>query len=107
MSKILDLTVFQEETLDITMPDGKLLHIIKPTQKMVIEMLKLKGIKADDDAEKIVKAFNSMVWCVLNSNDCGAKYDMAYVEQMPLKMKTAVINAYGEFIAGIQSNPNS
>lgn len=106
MSKILDLTVFQEETLDITMPDGKLLHIIKPSQKMVIEMLKLKGIKADDDAEKIVKAFNSMVWCVLNSNDCGAKYDMAYVEQMPLKMKTAVINAYGEFIAGIQANPN-
>ena len=46
MSNILDLSVFKEETLDITMPDGKVIHITKPTQQMVIRMLGFRVLNA-------------------------------------------------------------
>ena len=34
MANILDLGVFKKQTLPIRMPDGKLVHIKKPTQAM-------------------------------------------------------------------------
>ena len=37
---ILDLGVFVDETLDIKMADGMILHIPKASQGMVIEILK-------------------------------------------------------------------
>lgn len=106
MSNILDLSVFKEETLDITMPDGKAIHITKPTQQMVIRMLHLRDFDASSAPEKIVAAINTMVLQILNSNDGGVVYELAYVEDMSIKMKSAVITAYSEFITGLQSNPN-
>ena len=93
-------------TLDITMPDGKVIHITKPTQQMVIRMLHLRDIDESSAPEKIVAAINTMVLQILNSNDGGAVYELAYVEDMSIKMKSAVITAYSEFITGLQSNPN-
>ena len=36
MSRVLDLSVYRQETLDITMPDGAIVHIRKPTQAMLM-----------------------------------------------------------------------
>ena len=44
MNKVLDLSAFKVETLDITMLDGTTLNINKPTQRIYIEILKLQNI---------------------------------------------------------------
>lgn len=106
MSKILDLSVYKEDTLDITMPDSTVIHITKPTQSMVIKVLQMRSINENTEPEKIVSTFNALVLAILNSNDAGISYNKQMVEQMPMKMKTAIINAYSDFITDLQSDPN-
>lgn len=106
MGKILDLTVFVEETLDIKMPDGATLHIPKPSQAMVIKTLRLNKILAGKEPEEQLEALNGMVMDVLNSNNGGKRYELAYVADMSLGMKSAIINAYSAFIGELQSDPN-
>lgn len=106
MSKVLDLSVFKEETLDITMPDKKVIHIIKPTQRMAIQMMRFKNINENAEPEQIINTFNSMVLAILNSNDAGIVYTNQLVDEMPMRMKTAIIVTYGEFVNELQSDPN-
>jgi hypothetical protein len=42
MSKVLDLTAFVEETLDVKMPNGEVINLKKPTERMVIAMINLR-----------------------------------------------------------------
>lgn len=106
MGKIIDLSVFQEETLDIKLLDGSMVRITKPSQRMVIEMLKFKELGEDTPAEVLIQSVNKIVANILNSNDAKKFFDIKFVEDMNLKMKLAIIKAYGEFITGVQSNPN-
>lgn len=105
MSRILDLTVFDDETLDITMPDKSVLHIVKPTQRMVITMLRMKDVQRKAPGE-IMKAFNELSYAILNNNDEGRRIEYGFVEDMPMRMKTAIITAYSNFITSLQSDPN-
>ncbi len=106
MSNVLDLSVFKEETLDITMPEGNVLHIMKPTQAMVIKMLQLRAINDKTAPEVIVKEFNALALAILNSNDAAKVYTNEQIENMSMGMKSAIIEAYGKFITGLQNNPN-
>lgn len=108
MSKVLDLSAFVEETLDIKMPDGSVLNIPKPTQRMVIAVLALRE-KAENKqgSEGLVDAMNGLVLNILNSNSNGTKFVKADVDGMPLNMKSAILRAYTEYITGVQSDPNS
>ncbi|MEG2858066.1 MAG: hypothetical protein RR994_05555 [Clostridia bacterium] len=105
MSRILDLTVFDAETLDITMPDKSVLHIVKPTQRMVINMLRMKDVQKKEPDE-IMKSFNELSCAILNNNDNGQRIEFSFVENMPMRMKTAIITAYSNFITSLQSDPN-
>ncbi len=107
MGKILDLSIFKEDTLDIRLLDGTLLHISKPTQRMVIEMLKLKNISDDTTAEQLAATMDTLVLGILNSNRDGRNYNLRFVMDMQLRLKHAIINAYAEYITGVQANPNS
>ena len=53
MAKILDLSVYNDETLDITMLDGSVLHIKKPTQALVIRMVELSQLQ-ENQPEKVL-----------------------------------------------------
>lgn len=108
MSKVLDLSAFVEDSLEIKMPDGTVLNIAKPTQKMVIMLIALRD-KAENTSNypEMLKAMNKVVTCILNNNDAGKLFTEADVDTMNIKMKTAIIQAYSEYIAGIQSDPNS
>lgn len=103
--KILDLSIFEEETLDITLMDNRVIHIVKPTEAMVIKVLQMRNISEKSSPEAIIKAFNSLTMAILNSNDAGIVFDTKYVEELSMKMKSAIINAYSDFITGLQSNP--
>lgn len=107
MNNIVDLSVFENQTLDIKMPDGKILKITKPVQRMVIEILKFKNLNEDTPPRKIIEATNRMVWNILNSNDESLHITQADVaEGLNTQSKLAIIQAYSTFITGIQSDPN-
>ena len=105
--KMLDLSVFENETFDITLPDRKMIRIIKPTQRLVIELLKLKEIDNNASAKKVVAALNKITLDILNTNDEGIQYTSDYIEKnLNTQMKTALISAYSNFVTGITNQKN-
>lgn len=107
MAKMLDLSVFQEKTLDIKMLDGSLTKIKKPTQALVIEVMKLRNLNDNDDAANIVDAVSTLVYKILNSNTEEKKFAKDWIERnLDFNMCMAIVQAYGEFISEVQSDPN-
>ena len=107
MSRVLDLSVYRQETLDITMPDGALLHIRKPTQAMLIKMLSMRDVDENAPSERIAGAIDGFVLAVLNSNIDGRTFAQKDADALTLEMKTAVIDAYSAFSYELQANPTS
>ncbi len=102
---ILDLTVFKKETLDIKMMDGQVLHIRKPSQNMVIEIIKFRDINMNAGAEKIVAASDSLVLMILNDNTDGVTMDAKSVAALDYEIKVAILEGYAAFVNKVQSNP--
>lgn len=104
MSKALDLSLFMKQTLDITMPNGEILHIKKPSQKMVVKLMAFQDIEPD----KAWTAMDDLCLCILNENKEGKQFTTEELdEDFDWVMKSAVVQAYSEFIQELQSNPNS
>ncbi len=103
MSKALDLSLFVKQTLDITMLDGTILHIKKPTQGNVIKLLAFKETNEDNALE----AMEELTYIILNSNMENKEYSKEWIaENLDWTMKAAIIRAYSEFINELQTNPN-
>ena len=102
---ILDLTVFKRETLDITMMDGQKIHVKKPSQNMVIEIIKFRDINAKTAPEKAVAAVDDFVTMVLNDNTDGIKFARESVAKIDLDIKLEIIKAYTSFMVKVQSDP--
>ena len=107
MSRVLDLSVYKQETLDITMPDGALLHVRKPTQAMLIKMLNMRDVDEKASSERIAGVIDDFVLSVLNSNTDGRTFVQKDMDVLTLEMKTAIIDAYSAFAYDLQSNPTS
>ena len=107
MSRVLDLSVYRQETLDITMPDGAIVHIRKPTQAMLIKMLNMRGVDENAPSERIAGVIDAFVLGVLNSNTDGRTFAQKDMGSLTLEMKTAIIDAYSAFAYELQSNPTS
>lgn len=107
MGKVLDLSVFREPTLDILMADGAKLRIPKPTQAMVIEIVKLRDLSEDTPVDAVFDALDALVWRILNSNLDGIRFARADIAALTPDAKTAIVNAYSEFAAELQANPTS
>lgn len=105
MGKILDLSVFQQETLDIRTAEGQLLHIEKPTQAAVIELMKFQSIDNDTPAEEIVAALNRMTELILNNNREGVRFDAASISALSTDAKTAILTEFSKFATRLQSDP--
>lgn len=102
---ILDLKAFVDETLDISLADGKILHVPKPSQKMVLKILALHTIDADTPEEKAQEALNTLVHDILNSNIDGVSISLESVQALGENSKIAITNAYSEFMKKLQANP--
>lgn len=104
MSKALDLSLFVNQTLDITLPNGDVIKVKKPTEKGVMKLMALQGV----DEANAFEAMNELVLFILNSNKEGKEFNDEWMDNnLDWSMKTAVIQAYGEFINELQANPNS
>lgn len=107
MRNIVDLSVFQKQTLALRLPNGETIQISKPTQRMVIELLKFKSIDENSNPQDIVEAMDNMVLAILNNNEKMVSYTQEQADEMlNVAMKMVIIQHYAEFVQGIQQNPN-
>ena len=109
MARILDLSVFGKQTLEIMLPDGKtVLHLRKPTQQMAIAMIDFQNLPEDAAAEEIMRRINVTSAQILRTNDVDMIITDQYVsDELNTAMKVAICQAYAAWISEVQSDPNS
>lgn len=107
MKKVLDLTVFEETTMELRIDAETTLFLKKPSQRMVIELLKFRSIDENSEAESIVKAIDDLCLLILNANDAHVLFTKQKMDAMlDTQQKLLILNAYSEFITEVQSDPN-
>lgn len=108
MARILDLSVFGKQTLEIKLPDGKtVLHLRKPSQKMAIVMIDFQSLPEDVGAEEIMRRINTTAALILRTNDVDMIITDQYVtDELNTAMKVAICQAYAAWISEVQSDPN-
>ncbi|KHD34421.1 hypothetical protein NL50_17235 [Clostridium acetobutylicum] len=117
MSEILDLSIYEEDTLDIKTPKGNVLHVKKPTEELAIKFIgyqtKAAGMSEDDikDEETITKLMNmlkNLVKSILNNNKDNIEITDEWLKENDINyaMEIAILNAFTKFMSEITSNPN-
>ena len=107
MGVILDLSVFKDETADIRMADGTVLHLKKPTERMVIHMLQMKDLDENKPPLEILAQLNRISWEMLNNNADGVEFSVAAVSEMATEVKSNILMAYSDWATQLQANPIS
>lgn len=102
---ILDLSVYNDETADIRLKDGAVIHLRKPTEALVIELLQLRNIDAGSMSVELLDALNRVCGAILNNNADGVRFERDAVAALQLDMKTSIVQAYTDFATRLQSNP--
>ena len=105
MSKILDLSVYQEETFDITFPDKSIVRVRKPTQAVVIEMMRLSH-QNQEYQEEMIDAMIDLCAVILNNNIDGKKFSKDGIgTTLDFIMVAAIVKGYTDWTKELQSNP--
>lgn len=107
MGKILDLSVFDEETLDLRTAEGKVIHLKKPTQGIAIAMLQLRHLSESTAPEAALAIQNSVVLKIMNNNADGIAFTPESIAAMTLATKNGIVSGYADFAAELQANPIS
>jgi len=109
MAKMLDLSVFMEQTFDIKCSEDDILHVKKPTEVIAIKIMDHVERKNDNMTSlDILEITKDMTLTILNNNNDGKKYnDKFVVDKLPLNFRLAIIKGYSEFMTELEQNPNS
>ena len=107
MGKILDLAAFSEETLDIRMDDGRVIHLRKPTQALAIAMLQLRHLNDDTPPEAALAMQNNVVQKIMNHNADGIVFSMESIATLTLPVKNAIVSGYAGFAQELVENPTT
>ena len=107
MGKILDLSAFEEETLDVKLAEDKVIHLRKPTQGLVIAMLRLRNMDENTPDEVALATMNTIATKILNNNNDGIVFAPESVAALSIKTKHMLLTGYSEFAAEIQANPTT
>ena len=105
MGKILDLSVFDEETLDVRTTEGRTIHLKKPTQALAIAMLQLRGLSDKTAPEAALAIQNSVVLKIMNNNADGIIFTPESIAALTLPVKNAIVKEYADFASELQANP--
>ena len=108
MAKYLDLTVFQEETFEVRLNKDEVLHIKKPSQRLVIDLMNYeKEFNNKKDPKKVVSSFVSLIVKILNNNTEGKVFNNEFVEnQFSFEIGVLCIKSYVDFVSEVNSDPN-
>jgi hypothetical protein len=114
---ILDLSIYEENTLDIKTPKGDIIHVKKPTEELAIKLISYQSKTAemnenDIKNEKVILEIMSMlkdlVKAILSNNKDNIKITDEWLKEEGINyaMEIAILNAFTEFMSEITSNPN-
>lgn len=104
---ILDLAAYQEETADIRMADGTVVHLRKPSERLVLELLRLKDVDPNGDPQQILDTLNRVTTAILNNNANGLAFPASEVEKLFYDQKMAIVSAYTDFATTLQARPTA
>lgn len=104
-NKVLDLSVYQQNTLDITMPDGSIIKVKKPTQKIVIQMVSVGQVNQENQAA-VLEALCDVCAAILSNNTTGKAFTTDWVaDNLDMIMIHAIVKAYADYTQELQNNP--
>lgn len=116
---VLDINVYTNKNLEIRLPDnaakafnldGDIIYIVKPTQRMVIEVLKYQQALTTKNAELILKTAVELTTEIFKTVRGGYKSERRvkeFVNELPYQALTAIIGEYIAFMNEVKSDPNS
>lgn len=107
MAKMLDLSVFTEQTFDIKFAEDDILHVKKPTEAIAIKIMDHVNKKDDNiTGLEVLEITKDMTLIILNNNNDGKKYNDKFVtDKLPLALRLAIIKGYSEFMTELET-PN-
>ncbi len=106
--KLVDLSVFKEETLDFKLLNGEIIKTQKPTERMIINLTAFQQIKAEEMTEtEYFRAVDKIVLMILNNNTENKTFKKEDIKDLSIEMKTAIMENFFVFSAKITSDPNS
>ncbi|MGU8365164.1 hypothetical protein ACV3NC_14365 [Clostridium perfringens] len=106
---MLDLTVLVDKYFEIKMPNGDVVSIKKPTQKMALilsnnaEMLEAQK---NSDIETMLSKVNEKVAIILNHNKEGKVFTNDELNLLNYDMIQAIVNGYLNWVKELNNNPN-
>lgn len=115
---VLDLNVYTKKNLEIKLPansnkvfksDGDIIYIVKPSQRMVIEVLKYQQALAAKDANLILDTALNLTIEIFKTARDGYKSERRikeFVNELPYAALTAIIGEYIAFMNEVKSDPN-
>ncbi len=107
MANKLDLTVHTKRYFEVTLPDGEVINISKPSQGLIIDMMAIEQAAKDIDTNKALDMFNDIIVKILNNNKEAKKFTVKYVkDNFDFEIGQIFLTAYMEFVQEVQSNPN-
>ncbi|HAT4108323.1 hypothetical protein ACEE25_13635 [Clostridium perfringens] len=106
---MLDLTVLVEKCFEIKMPNGEVVSIKKPTQKMALDLSNNKELieaEKNKDIEKVIKIINDRVMIVLNHNKEGRVFKAEELTDLNLDIIKLIVEGYLQWVKDLNNNPN-
>jgi hypothetical protein len=118
MSRILDLSIYEEETLDITTPKKNILHVKKPTEELAIKILSYQSKAQEiqnkenankEDLEELIKLLKNVTGEILSYNTDGIDVDEKYMKENNIRynLQMVILNNYTSWMNEVASDPNS
>lgn len=105
---MLDLSVLKDKTYDIKLENGEVLHINKPTQRMMKTVIEMSEVMQTGiaDLEKIDKLFD-FVTTIFNYNRDDKKFKKAQMEDMfDIAVAMYIVQDYLKFTSNVLADPN-
>lgn len=112
--KALNLSVITNTTWNVTLPDGTVIDIKKPTQRTLIELSALQDKLTDMGknpenvtAEQAAKYSDEFVLKIINANTQGKKFNADFVEKnFTNETAMLLIQGFVDFAQELTQNPS-
>ncbi|MDR1205687.1 MAG: hypothetical protein LBL26_09455 [Peptococcaceae bacterium] len=117
MGKMIDLSIFEEDTLDIKLPGlagdfdhaGEVIHVRKPRERMVLRLNQFVALEKEQGpgAEETDQARWDLALDILNDNKDGIVFDRTWMqENLSWGAQILTVKSYYQFTLDLESNPN-
>lgn len=98
---MIDLSLYKEQTEEVKLFDSSVIHLKKPTQGLIIEMMAVENQKGKKPLE-IIKEVNTVLAKVLSNNTEEKQFTTDYIQDnFDIALATSFIKGYMDFATKI------